>query len=414
MFLPIGDTPNPRNFKPWVNWALIATNVCVFVLVTLPLSGVRPDPDDPALGLYLEMLAQIVPPGTSLRELVDSLSAYDLFVFEHGYKPGLPAVSDLFSSMFMHAGFMHLAGNMLFLWIYGDNVEHRLGRLGYLFAYVISGVAATLGFALVAGGSTTPLVGASGAISGVLGLYFLLFPRNRVKVLVVFFPFLMNVILIPARWVLGFYVLIDNLLPFLSGVQSGVAYGAHLGGFFAGLGMAVAGERMGWKLPGREGHAPLPPRTADNVYTRKHQFSPGPPQAGAPVQLSGLRSAIAADQLEPALIALSRLNQHELAALTIDEHVVLADWLNQAGFPTAALRMLRRGLLRTTRPQERAQLHLALGHLRLAQGQSTAAYQHLLDALDQDPSDETKRAAREALEGIDVYKKKEKAVDSET
>jgi len=410
VFLPIGDTPNPRNFKPWVNWGLIATNVVVFLLVTLPLSGLQPDPDDPALSLYLEMLAQIVPPGTSLRELLGSLSAYDLFVFEHGYKPGLPAVTDLFSSMFMHAGFMHLAGNMLFLWIYGDNVEHRLGRMGYLFAYLASGIAATLGFALVAGGSTTPLVGASGAISGVLGLYFLLFPRNRVKVMVVFFPFFMNIILVRARWVLGFYVLIDNLLPFLSGVQSGVAYGAHLGGFFAGLGMAVAGERLGWRMPGAEGR-PVPSTAAPQPNEPlKADLSPSRPAGPGPASLGGgalgvLRTSVASGQMEPALVALSRLEQRELAALTTSEHAVLARWLQQAGFPTAALRMLRRGLLRTTVPRERAQLHLALGHLRLTQGQSTAAYQHLLDALDQDPSEETRKAARAALDGINVYKK---------
>ena len=97
-----------------------------------------------------------------------------------------------------------------------------------------------------------PMVGASGAISGVLGLYFLLFPRNKVKVFVALFPFFMNVVLLPARLVLGIYILFDNLLPFLVGAQSGVAYGAHIGGFVAGLALAWVGEQVAWHWPWRD------------------------------------------------------------------------------------------------------------------------------------------------------------------
>jgi membrane associated rhomboid family serine protease len=210
---PIGDTPNPPNFTPWVNWGLIAANVLVFVVVSLPMG-----------------------------------SQYNAYVMVHGFKPGAAEVSDLLYSMFLHAGFGHLAGNMLFLWIYGDNVEHRLGRLNYLLIYLGCGVAATLTFAAFAGGSTIPLVGASGAISGVLGLYFLLFPRNKVKVFVFFFPFVVDVFLIPARIVLGVYVVVDNFLPVLFSSGSNVAYGAHLGGFFAGVLVAWIGERRDWTL----------------------------------------------------------------------------------------------------------------------------------------------------------------------
>jgi membrane associated rhomboid family serine protease len=172
-----------------------------------------------------------------------------VFTFVHGYKPGAPEITDLFFCMFLHGGFLHLAGNMLFLWIFGDNAEHRLGRIGYLLTYLAAGVVATLAFAVFAGDSMTPLVGASGAISGVLGLYFLLFKRNRIKVFIFLFPFFMNVILLPARWVLGFYVIIDNLLPIILGAQSNVAYGAHLGGFLAGLIVAFAGEALSWRWP---------------------------------------------------------------------------------------------------------------------------------------------------------------------
>ena len=222
MFIPIGDTPNPRNYTPWVTYALILANVAVYLFISLPLSGRSPDPNDPLLQEYLRFLAPSLPPGTSLRQVLAQLSAYDLFTFAHGYKPGAPETGDLLFSLFLHGGFFHLAGNMLFLWIFGDNVEHRLGRAGFLLVYLASGVVATLAFAALAGDSLRPLVGASGAISGVLGLYFLLFPRNQVRVLIFLF-FIFDIWLLPARWVLGFYVIVDNLLPLLLGSESSVA-----------------------------------------------------------------------------------------------------------------------------------------------------------------------------------------------
>lgn len=260
MFFPVGDTPNPPRFTAWVNWALIAANVAIFVRYTLPLSMQPVDPTDPLLPAYLELLRGSLPPGTSLRAVVSQITAYDLLVFEHGYKPGARELSDLFSAMFLHAGFAHLGGNMLFLWIYGDNVEHRLGRVRYLLVYLLTGVAASEGFALLAAGSLTPMIGASGAISGVLGLYFVLFPRNRVKVFVFLFPLIMTTVLIPARWVLGAYVLFDNLMPLFAGARTGVAYGAHLGGFVAGALVAVWGARVAWSVPRRR-RAASPSRT---------------------------------------------------------------------------------------------------------------------------------------------------------
>ncbi|HOD09093.1 MAG TPA: rhomboid family intramembrane serine protease, partial [Myxococcota bacterium] len=136
---------------------------------------------------------------------------------------------------FMHGSVWHLLGNMLFLWIYGDNVEHRLGRVGFLLTYLVTGVVATLTFSLFASNSMTPMIGASGAISGILGVYFVLFGANRIKVFVFLFPFLVTRWYVPARVVLSFYLVIDNLLPFVVGVDSGVAYGAHIGGFVGGL-----------------------------------------------------------------------------------------------------------------------------------------------------------------------------------
>ena len=156
------------------------------------------------------------PAHVDLRTLLSRTSAYDLFVFRYGFRPAAPHVADLFYSLFLHAGLLHLAGNMLFLWIYGDNVEHRLGRLWYLLAYLGTGVAATLFHSVFDSATELPLVGASGAISGVLGFYYLWFPYNRVRLLVVFFPFLVDVIIVPARLVLGMFLIVDNLLPFLA------------------------------------------------------------------------------------------------------------------------------------------------------------------------------------------------------
>lgn len=239
MFLPVGDYPNPRGL-PWMTIALVAANVAIYLLYTLPLGAARPDPSDPLLREYLAAVAPSLPPNVPLRAVLAQISAYDLFIFDHGYRPAAPSARDLLSSMFLHAGFMHLAGNMLYLWIYGNNVEHRLGPLPFLFWYLLTGAAATLFFSLFAANSQVPLVGASGAISGVLGFYFVLFPAHTVKVLVLLIPFYVGNVFLNARIVLALYLVVDNLLPFLlAGQGSPVAYGAHIGGFLAGA--AVGG-----------------------------------------------------------------------------------------------------------------------------------------------------------------------------
>ncbi len=243
MLLPIGDVPNPKT-TPYTNWLLIGINIAVFIAVTLPLSAARPDLNDPALLEYLNLLGAR---GDWPPQLVyDHISAYDLVVYKYGFRPAEFSLVSMFTAMFLHAGWMHLAGNMLFLWIYGDNVEHRLGHFGYFTAYIGAGLVATLFFGMFVPNSNIPMLGASGAISGVLGFYFLWFPRNRIKVFVFLFPLIMTTFLIPARIVLGVYLVIDNVLPFMasSAEGSGVAYGAHIGGFLAGLGMALAIDRL--------------------------------------------------------------------------------------------------------------------------------------------------------------------------
>ena len=386
VLLPLGDSPNPVGFRPWVNWALIATNVCVFVLLTLPLSATGVDPQDPRALDYLRSLMNELPAGA--RASLEQLTAYEIFVFEHGFKPGAPELSDLFSSLFLHGGFMHLAGNMLFLWIYGDNVEHRLGRATYLLVYLGTGVVATLTFAMFAPTSTVPLVGASGAISGVLGLYFLMFPRNMVKVFVGLFPFFFDIFWIRARWVLGFYVVIDNILPFVIGAQSNVAYGAHLGGFFAGLGIAWWVESRGGKRPDWRR-----PKTIDQAPPPSTPFKP---------EVQTLQDAARDGDLSRAVRAAADLEPEQIAELPARDLYTVARGLAESGRDDLAGRALRRALYRQRgRPSgDAAVLHLALGELRLAQGQPTSAYQHLLTVLDLAPASREATRARAALAAL--------------
>ncbi len=244
MFLPVGDHPNPRT-TPVMTYLLIAANVVVWLVVALPLSTARPDLNDPVLMQYLRDLG--VQGSVPARVIFEQVSAYDLFIYQYGYRPADPSFLTLFTAMFLHGGWLHLIGNMLFLWIFGDNVEHRIGHIPFFFAYMVTGILATVFFAMFVPQSQTPMVGASGAISGVLGFYFLWFPRNMVKVFVFLFPFIMNTFMVPARLVLGFYLVIDNLLPFLltgGGGGGGVAHGAHIGGFLGGLGIAWGMDRF--------------------------------------------------------------------------------------------------------------------------------------------------------------------------
>jgi len=233
MFLPVGDTPNPSK-AAWITWGLMVLNIGVFLLVSLPLMTAAPDTTDPLYTTFIEVMSRR---GVDVQQLRQQISAYDLFVFRYGYRPADASLVTLFSSLFLHASWFHLIGNMIYLWIFGNNVEIRLGPLGFLAAYLASGIVATLFFSLFVPGSEAPMIGASGAISGVLGCYFVWFPRNQVKVFIFLFPFIVDIFLIPAPIVLGLYLVVDNLLPFLinAGSSGGVAHGAHIGGFIAGV-----------------------------------------------------------------------------------------------------------------------------------------------------------------------------------
>ena len=119
MFLPLGDEPNPRGI-PYVNYALMAANVAVYLFVCLPLSFTAPDPQSPLLQEYLRAVTESLPPNVPLSDVLPQVTVYDLVVFSYGFRTAEPSLLTLFTAMFLHGGFMHLFGNMLFLWIYGE------------------------------------------------------------------------------------------------------------------------------------------------------------------------------------------------------------------------------------------------------------------------------------------------------
>jgi membrane associated rhomboid family serine protease len=385
MFLPVGDAPNAKGI-PFVTYALIAMNVAAFLLLNVPLASQRADVNDPAFREYVEVMSRELDGRVDVRELVAGTSAYDLFSFEHGYRPGAPQVMDLLSCMFLHGGFMHLFGNMLFLWIYGDNVERRLGAIPFLLWYLLTGIVATLTHALVFSTSDVPLVGASGAISGVLGFYFVFFPRNTVRMLAFLPPFLMQVFEIPARLVLGMYLVADNLLPFLLTGDSGVAHGAHIGGF-------IVGGLVAWSMD-RRGRAARP---ADIE----------PPDV-RPTGADAVRLALADGRFADAARSWFALPASlARGALSADEAVGLASWLRQGGHSEAALQLLRRVVRDVPTGEGMAEVYALAGTILLNdRREPTAAYQYLLTALEMGPRPETAAAVRQKLAAIESIQKR--------
>ncbi len=187
------------------------------------------------------------------------------------------ALGALTMSMFMHGGVLHIAGNMLFLWVFGDNVEDRLGHVKYLLFYLGAGIVATLAHALISGFSNVPIVGASGAIAGVLGAYFVLFPHARVRTLI-FLLFFITVVDLPAPVFLVYWFVIQLFHGIGSiGLNTGVAYAAHIGGFAAGYLVGRLAIRRG---------GPPPPPSADR---RDYYYRPRPPSPPRPPRITRLR-----------------------------------------------------------------------------------------------------------------------------
>src|SRR5436190_6061659 len=251
MLFPIADENSDRTTTPVVNYILILVNILVFVF----LQGLGSN--EKFTYAYSTVPGEII----SGKDIVTHDQLVRTYTGQRVQIPGLqptpiPVYLTLITSMFMHGGIAHIFGNMLFLWIFGDNIEDRLGHLRYLIFYLVCGVIAGLShvFATVAFAGNeqsllVPSLGASGAISGVLGAYLLLFPTKRVTVLLSYF-----ITQVPAFIVIGLWVvfqLISGLGILGSGSQAGgVAYGAHIGGFIAGL-LLVKIFEIGRRPPNR-------------------------------------------------------------------------------------------------------------------------------------------------------------------
>lgn len=202
---------NPTRTFPFVTVGIIALNIMVF---------------------FWEMISP-----ESEKYIVYNYGAIPahILTFEKTYALH-PAIT-VFSSMFLHGGLLHIAGNMLYLWVFGNNIEDRLGHIRFIFFYLFAGIAAAYAHALTSPDSIVPMIGASGAVSGILGAYIFLYPHARVHTLV-FLGFFITVMRIPALIVIGFWAIIQIVSGVLTqglAAQGGVAWFAHIGGFLFGL-----------------------------------------------------------------------------------------------------------------------------------------------------------------------------------
>jgi membrane associated rhomboid family serine protease len=226
---PIGDQNEPGHGPALVTLGLIGINIAVFLF--LQQAG---GPAGDAFTYGFSAVPLEITSGVDLVGSAPIVVGGQQFLVPQAPGPE-PIHLTLLSSMFMHGGWLHLAGNMLFLWVFGDNVEHRAGPLLFLAAYLGAGLVGSLAQILSDGDSVIPTLGASGAISGVLGAYIVLFPRNRV--LVFLFRFLVHV---PAVVAIGIWIVFQLINGFGSSIVTeetagGVAYLAHIGGFAAGV-----------------------------------------------------------------------------------------------------------------------------------------------------------------------------------
>ena len=224
--IPLKDE-NPSNTVPVINILLIVTNISVFI--------------------YMNYFAPL-----STRSIIFKLGfiPYELSHFvDVNPKNLVPIPLTIFTAMFMHGGWLHLLSNMLYLWIFGDNIEDKLGHIKYLIFYIMCGIAATLVHGFININSRIPTLGASGAIAGVLGAYMFLFPKARIKTLVILFVFI-QIVHIPAVIMLGYWILLQILSAYAeygSKTEAGIAWFAHIGGFIAGLALIVVMKKRGRK-----------------------------------------------------------------------------------------------------------------------------------------------------------------------
>jgi len=223
MLFPLSDDDSKLSGPAYFTWAILIINVLVYFYQV----------SDPQLTYQWAMTPKEITTGVDLTSpVVITAEGQDIAV-PHAPGPSLIYIT-LLTSMFMHGSIGHLLSNMLYLWIFGDNVEHRFGHIPFLIFYMVSGLFASIAQILVSPDSVIPNLGASGAIFGILGAYMVLFPRNKVNAIVLYF-----IVSIPAVYVIGLWTVIQVFSFFDSFVgpqqAGGVAYMAHIGGLIAGI-----------------------------------------------------------------------------------------------------------------------------------------------------------------------------------
>lgn len=220
---PIGDDNSDRTIIPVVNYAFIGLNILVFLLLQQLGSN-------EAFDYAFSLVPREITTGVDIAGAQSIQVGAETARIMH-YDTPLPVYFNFLSSMFMHGGFAHIFGNMLFLLIFGDNLENLLGHIRYAFFYIVCGFAAAAAQIFMDPDSIIPMLGASGAISGVLGGYVLLFPQRKVRAII--FNFLTEV---PAFIAIGLWILYQLVLGYFTPAGTGgVAYAAHIGGFIAGV-----------------------------------------------------------------------------------------------------------------------------------------------------------------------------------
>ncbi|MEJ7848063.1 MAG: rhomboid family intramembrane serine protease [Pyrinomonadaceae bacterium] len=221
---PIGDDNSDRTITPYVNYIFIGVNILVFVL----LQGFG---GNDSFSYAYSLVPKEITEGIDLTGAQVIRDSFGNTGEVQHYPTSLPVYFNFLSSMFMHGDIMHIFGNMLFLWVFGDNLENLLGHARFAAFYIVCGIAAALAQIVMDTDSIIPMLGASGAISGVLGGYVLLFPQRQVRALI--FSFLTSV---PAFVAIGIWIGYQLIVGYLTPVGTGgVAYAAHIGGFIAGV-----------------------------------------------------------------------------------------------------------------------------------------------------------------------------------
>ncbi|MCX7618982.1 rhomboid family intramembrane serine protease [Tepidiforma sp.] len=253
--IPVGDSTR-RHSTPWVTYAILLANVAVFVAM-LGMDATVPRATSAATQRFAEQTAGVcygfrAPPndlneficrwGFQPKEFFDTLRGQSGLTGAARWE----ALFAIVTALFIHGGWLHILGNMLFLWVFADNIEDRLGHAGFLVFYLASGIAASLAQGLMDPSSVVPVVGASGAVAGVLGAYLIWFPRSTVHVVIPFFILIFIPLPVPAFLMIGLWFLQNLFAGYATIVDTastggGVAWFAHIGGFLFGALVAMTG-----------------------------------------------------------------------------------------------------------------------------------------------------------------------------